>query len=93
MVHKTCSSPDVKEICSQIQLSRILPKNLSSTPKVAVYISSIFTGKREEDNNDENIGDEEDEDIESCKEKYKKVLILKNKEFILKSIRNIQIYI
>ena len=70
MVHKTCSSLDVKEICSQIQLSRILPKNLSSTPKVAVYISSIFTGKKEdgEKNDDE---EEDEDDIESSKQKYK----------------------
>ena len=91
MVHKTCSSLDVKEICSQIQLSRILPKNLSSTPKVAVYISSIFTGKKKKTEKKMMMKKKMKMILKLLNKNISKAQIWKNKEYFLKLIKNIQI--
>ena len=64
MVKENCNADDVKEISSQIQLSRMLPKDLSSRPKVTVYIADILADKKGDDE------EEDDDDIESWKEKY-----------------------
>ena len=83
MVHKNCSVDDVKEICSQIQLSRCL-KQINDennkdngngefpTPTITVYISNIFTGSNNKSKyNDDNEDEEEDDnDIEAIKKKY-----------------------
>ena len=74
MVNRNCSSTDFKEICSQIELSKIIKNNLFS-PKITVYISNIFTGKNEDkkdddsENEDEKDNEEED-NIDDAIEKY-----------------------
>ena len=84
MVNKNCNVNDVKEICSQIQLSRCL-KQINEennndeknegfpTPFITVYISNIFVG----DNDKNKYGDSDDEDdnddddnLVSMKNKY-----------------------
>ena len=84
MVNKNCNVNDVKEICSQIQLSRCL-KQINEennndeknegfpTPFITVYISNIFIG----DNDKNKYGDSDDEDdnddddnLVSMKNKY-----------------------
>ena len=82
MVHKNCSINDVKEITSQIQLSRCL-KQINEennkdnedegfpTPVITVYISNIFTGSKEKNNyNEDDDDDEEDDNFEDIKQKY-----------------------
>lgn len=82
MVHKNCSVDDVKEICSQIQLSRCL-KQINDennkdnqngefpTPTITVYISNIFTGSNNKSKyNEDNENEEEDEDLETIKKRY-----------------------
>ena len=65
MVNRNCSANDLKEICSQIQISRIIDKKIIS-PKVTIYISNIFSGKKEdnenEDDGDDNKNEEEEEE-------------------------------
>ena len=73
MVHNNCDVNNLKEICSQIQISRCL-KQISEqnhnrekdfpTPKIAVYISNIFVNL--DDNNDEEIY----ENFDDMKDKY-----------------------
>ena len=68
MVQKNCDTNNLKEICSQIQMSRCL-KQISEqnqnikkdfpTPKIAVYIANIFLDL--EKNEDEEIYDDFDE--------------------------------
>ena len=64
MVKENCNADDVKEISSQIQLSRMLPKELVQHPKVTVYIADILADKKGDDE------EEDDDDIESWNEKY-----------------------
>ena len=68
MVQKNCDVNNLKEICSQIQMSRCLKQiseqnqNITKdfpTPKIAVYIANIFLGL--EQNEDEEIYDDFDE--------------------------------
>ena len=75
MINRNCSSDDLKEICSQIQISKIINKKNLVTPKVTVYISNIFIGKRrgkedddEEEEEEEGYDNLEDDEI---KDKYK----------------------
>ena len=82
MVHKNCSVDDVKEITSQIQLSRCLKqihdennKNNENeefpTPLITVYISNIFTGSKDKNKYNEEDNEEEDnDDIDIIKKKY-----------------------
>ena len=42
MAHNIINSNDVKNICSQIQLSNLIEKNFIK-PLVTIYISNIFT--------------------------------------------------
>ena len=70
MVYKHCTENDFKEICSQIHLSKILPEKLMS-PKVAVYISNIFTGKAKNEEEDEENEEEEENDYDNVRKKYK----------------------
>ena len=81
MVHKNCSSDDLKEITSQIQLSRCLKqihdennknneKEGFPTPLITVYISSIFTGSKEENNNNDEEDDEDKDNIDIIKKIY-----------------------
>ena len=86
MVQKNCDVNNLKEICSQIQMSRCLKqiseqnqniKNYFPTPRIAVYIANIFLGL--EQNEDEEIYDDFDEMIpkyEDSKDR-EKVRILK----------------
>ena len=78
MVQKNCKMNNLKEICSQIQISRCLKqineennKNKNDkefpTPKIGVYISNIFTGSEINGDCEE---DEEDIDLDSMKNKY-----------------------
>ena len=70
MVNKTCSTQDVKEICSQIHISKLL-KKISCSPIVTVYISSIFTGKKDEGEEEAKDDEEDDEvDIDTAKQRY-----------------------
>ena len=70
MLHKFCSGNDFKEIYSQIQLSKILPKNLVPNPRITIYVSSIFIGNDNENNSD--IKDSEESlNYKNVKEKYK----------------------
>ena len=64
MVKENCNADDVKEISSQIQLSRMLPSQLASPPKVTVYIADILADEKGYDD------EEEDDDIEVWREKY-----------------------
>ena len=86
MVNKNCNVNDVKEICSQIQLSRCL-KQINEennndekndgfpTPFITVYISNIFVGDNDKnkygDSDDEDDNDDDDDDnLVSMKNKY-----------------------
>ena len=44
MVHKNCKENDFKEICSLMQFSKILNKELKLYPKIGVYISNMLPG-------------------------------------------------
>ena len=77
MVQKHCDMNNLKEICSQIQISRCLKqingrnsnKNKEfPTPKIAVYISNIFTNLEKDKNEEEE--DEIEEDFRLMKNKY-----------------------
>jgi hypothetical protein len=48
MAHNIINSNDVKNICSQIQLSNLIENNLRKT-FVTIYISNIFKDENEED--------------------------------------------
>jgi len=85
MVNKNCNVNDVKEICSQIQLSRCL-KQINEennndeknegfpTPFITVYISNIFIGDNDKnkygDSDDEDDNDDDDDNLVSMKNKY-----------------------
>ena len=84
MVQKNCNADDVKEICSQIELSRCLKqinnennKNKENpefpTPTITVYISSIFIGSKDNNNYEKNDEEEDENDYDSSaiKSKYK----------------------
>ena len=75
MAHNIINSNDVKNICSQIQLSNLIENNLIKT-FVTIYISNIFTDENEED----------DEDFEIYIEKYKKSVEI-NKKRILDEVK------
>ena len=76
MVNRNFTLYDFNEICSQMQLAKII--NLAS-PKVTVYISNIFISKNENKSDDDSENDDEDEEdnddeednIEEAIEKYK----------------------
>ena len=71
MISKNCNSNNLKEICSQIQLSKIFKKKNLITPKVTIYISQILFGDKDDESDDsENEEDENDED--RLRLKYKK---------------------
>ena len=70
MVNKNCSTDDLKEICSHIQISKIINKKNLVTPKVTVYISNIFTGKKKDDDS-EDEDDNENMDEDELNVKYK----------------------
>ena len=78
MVQKHCNMNNLKEICSQIQISRCLKQineeNIRNknekeftTSKIAVYISNILTGSEKNEDYEE---DEEDVDLDTMKNKY-----------------------
>ena len=80
MVQKNCDVNNLKEICSQIQISRCLKlinedndnkEKEFPTPKISVYISDIFI-KLDENEEDEEEEEEENKDIEFMKNKYNK---------------------
>ena len=73
MIHKFCSGNDFKEIYSQIQLSKILPKNLVANPRITLYVSSIFIGNNNQKDDEESINEEDEEELDykNVKEKYK----------------------
>ena len=48
MAYNIINSNDVKNICSQIQLSNLIENNLRKT-FVTIYISNIFKDENEED--------------------------------------------
>jgi len=59
MVHKNCKEADFKEICSLMQFTKILNKELKLYPRVGVYISNMlpgddYTENEENDNVDYN---------------------------------------
>ena len=83
MVNKNCNVNDVKEISSQIQLSRCLKqineennKNEKNygfpTPFITVYISNIFVGGNEKNKYEDSDEDEEDneDNLLTLKSKY-----------------------
>ena len=95
MVKKNCSKNDFNEICSQIELSKLIDNNLV-TPKVTVYISSIFIGKKEEKKDDDSENEDEDDDkeeddIEKIKEKYKESANEEKRKIITKFQRKYNI--
>ena len=55
MVHKNCKETDFKEICSLLQFTKILNKELKLYPRVGVYISNMLPGDdyAENEENDE----------------------------------------
>ena len=73
MAHNIINSNDVKNICSQIQLSNLIENNLRKT-FVTIYISNIFKDENEED----------DEIWKYIQKNIKKVLKLIKKEFQMK---------
>ena len=84
MINKNCTSNDLKEICSQIQISKIFnnKKNNLVTPMVTVYISNILAGEKDDDSSNE---ENEDED-----ERVEDILRIRYR-FMIKLKRNIQI--
>ena len=81
MVRQNCNINDVKEITSQIQLSRCLKQihdenNKNNeiegfpTPLIAVYISNIFTGKKDKNYYNEDNDEDDDDNFENIKQKY-----------------------
>ena len=81
IVHNTIKMNDVKNICSQIQLSNLIEKNFIK-PLVTIYISNIFINDNENENEED-----EDEDFEKYIEKYKKSEEF-NKNRILNEVNN-----
>ena len=60
MVHKNCKENDFKEICSLMQFSKILNKELKLYPKIGVYISNMLPGDDifdKEENENINLND------------------------------------
>ena len=75
ITHNTINSNHVKDICSQIQLSKIIKKSLIK-PVITIYISSIFIN---DDDENEELAEKENGDLEEYqlyKEKYKKSIKL-----------------
>ena len=81
MVRQNCNINDVKEITSQIQLSRCLKQihdenNKNNeiegfpTPLIAVYISNIFTGKKDKNYYNEDNDEDDEDNFENIKQKY-----------------------
>ena len=79
MVQKNCDINNLNEICSQIQISRCLKQineenegNVKEfpTPKIAVYISNIFTNLEQNKNENEEEEELEEIDIGNMKDKY-----------------------
>ena len=67
---RVCINDDLKELCSQIQISRII-KNINnnlSSPLILVYISNILYGDGDDYNEEEN--ENEDENNEKIKNLY-----------------------
>ena len=67
---RVCINDDLKELCSQIQISRII-KNINnnlSSPLILVYISNILYGDGDDYNEEEN--ENEDENYEKIKNLY-----------------------
>ena len=65
--HRVCINEDLKELCSQIQISRII-KNINnnlSSPLTILYISNIFYGGGDNYNNED-----EEENYEKLKNLY-----------------------
>ena len=59
MVREKCIDQDVKEICSLMQFTKILNKDLKLYPKVGVYIAKMLTGKNlEKENGEIDLDDE-----------------------------------
>ena len=69
MVHKNCKEPDFKEICSLMQFSKILNKELKVFPRVGVYISDMLPGDDVMDNEDNEEIDLDD--YNAIKDMYK----------------------
>ena len=92
MVNKNCNVNDVKEISSQIQLSRCLKqineennnnneKNIGfPTPFITVYISNIFVGENEKNKYQESDDEDDDENNENLLTMKGKYLKSKEKE-------------
>ena len=82
MVYKFCDINNLKEICSQIQISRCLKlinednnnnkEKEFPTPKISVYISDIFINLDKNEEDEEEEEEEENKDIEFMKNKYNK---------------------
>ena len=53
MVREKCIDQDVKEICSLMQFTKVLNKDLKLYPKVGVYIAKMLTGNNIEKENSE----------------------------------------
>ena len=81
MVRQNCNINDVKEITSHIQLSRCLKQNHDEnnknneiegfpTPLIAVYISNIFTGKKDKNYYNEDNDEDDEDNFENIKQKY-----------------------
>ena len=81
MVRQNCNINDVKEITSHIQLSRCLKQihdenNKNNeiegfpTPLIAVYISNIFTGKKDKNYYNEDNDEDDEDNFENIKQKY-----------------------
>ena len=78
MVYKFCDVNNLKEICSQIQISRCLKlinennndnkEKEFPTPKISVYISDIFLNLDENEEDEEE--EEENKDLDFMKNKY-----------------------
>ena len=65
MVHKNCKETDFKEICSLLQFTKILNKELKLYPRVGVYISNMLPGDDYAENDENN-----DADYNTIKEIY-----------------------
>ena len=79
IVHHTINTNHIKDICSQIQLSKIIEKNLIKCI-IAIYISTIFINDEEEDEEEDEEKEEENKnerkkkDFQLLKKKYKKTV-------------------
>ncbi len=91
ITHHTINSNHVKNICSHIQLSKLIENNIIK-PFYVIYISSIFTcneNNNEHEDEEENEKEDWEEDFEYYKEQYKKsVEIYKSKILNEVNIKN-----